>query len=119
MTDFILNPFTIISALIAVAVLIFGCGKWVGRVNSEQQAIRDSFEDVKGWIDEIRKDVGTLREGVAKLIGRLEARPTVESGSPAAPNGLRRGVSRKSRCQEMGRGRGSSNAPRRQGHAAV
>ena len=82
MTDFILNPFTIISALIAVAVLIFGCGKWVGRVNSEQQAIRDSFEDVKGWIDEIRKDVGTLREGVAKLIGRLEERPTVESGSP-------------------------------------
>lgn len=80
MTEFILNPFTIIAAVVAATVLIFGCGKWVGRVNSEQQAIRDSFGEVKGWIDEIREDVAALRESVAKLIGRLEERPTVQSG---------------------------------------
>lgn len=117
MIEFILNPFTIITVVIAAAVLIFGCGKWVGRVNSEQQAIRDSFGEVKGWIDEIREDVAALRESVAKLIGRLEERPTFRA--PAAANRLGRGVSRAPRCQEMSRSSGSTNVPRSQGHAAL
>lgn len=118
MTEFILIPFTIISALIVVAVLIFGCGKWVGRVNSEQQAIRDSFEDVKGWIDELRKDVGALTESVAKLIGRLEERPTVEGSSRLQLTDSGEELAESLDAKRMGGGRGCSNIPRRQGHAA-
>lgn len=61
------NPWPFAGIAVAVIVIIFGIGKWVGAINSD----RASF---KTFMNEVRDDI-------KRILARLPT-PTVEPGSP-------------------------------------
>ena len=73
-----LNTPVIVIAIIAVAGLVFGVGKWVGSVNTDRNSLKDNAKEDRTSFRELAREI---REDIKKILGRLSPVP-VTSNSP-------------------------------------
>lgn len=65
MPQWVVNPATIVVAVVAVVTAIFWVGSWYGGVNSDRTTFKTFMENVGANIDSIKENVG-------KIFGRLD-----------------------------------------------